>query len=222
MVRERFKDHFQPSLDWRKCKFTWLGTTKPLMRSRSSSAPTNTASFACTPIRSKKAWARSSWSAGKRRGSGRDWTQRARTNGRVHARALRGPSRGSRAADQPLDLAHLSDRAQRHVVPRQRRAGRRLRAYGALLDRLRHQAGDGRRDGPARPPSSSTAPTGGGSARRLSGRPLGRCAEGPESRPDEPRVVRELGPLPRAGSRDLLLQPHDAVEADHLRQPRAP
>ncbi len=29
-VREHFADHFQPSLDWRKCKFTWLGTTKPL------------------------------------------------------------------------------------------------------------------------------------------------------------------------------------------------
>ncbi len=30
MVREHFAEHFQPSLDWRKCKFTWLGTTKPL------------------------------------------------------------------------------------------------------------------------------------------------------------------------------------------------
>ena len=28
--RERYAEHFQPSLDWRKCKFTWLGTTKPL------------------------------------------------------------------------------------------------------------------------------------------------------------------------------------------------
>jgi len=29
MVRERFAEHFRPTLDWRKCKFTWLGTTKP-------------------------------------------------------------------------------------------------------------------------------------------------------------------------------------------------
>ncbi|MCB9905497.1 MAG: FAD-dependent monooxygenase [Planctomycetes bacterium] len=29
-VRERFADHFRPHLDWRKCKFSWLGTTKPL------------------------------------------------------------------------------------------------------------------------------------------------------------------------------------------------
>jgi anthraniloyl-CoA monooxygenase len=29
-VRERYAADFQPSLDWRKCKFTWLGTTKPL------------------------------------------------------------------------------------------------------------------------------------------------------------------------------------------------
>ncbi|MCA8916392.1 MAG: bifunctional salicylyl-CoA 5-hydroxylase/oxidoreductase [Planctomycetes bacterium] len=25
-VREHFKQHFKPSLDWRKCKFSWLGT----------------------------------------------------------------------------------------------------------------------------------------------------------------------------------------------------
>jgi anthraniloyl-CoA monooxygenase len=25
-VRERFAEHFQPSVDWRRCKFTWLGT----------------------------------------------------------------------------------------------------------------------------------------------------------------------------------------------------
>ena len=29
-IRGRFADHFQPSLDWRRAKFTWLGTTKPL------------------------------------------------------------------------------------------------------------------------------------------------------------------------------------------------
>lgn len=29
-LRERYADHFKPSVDWRKCKFTWLGTTKPL------------------------------------------------------------------------------------------------------------------------------------------------------------------------------------------------
>ena len=29
-IRERHADVFQPSTDWRKCKFSWLGTTKPL------------------------------------------------------------------------------------------------------------------------------------------------------------------------------------------------
>ena len=29
-IRETFADHFQPSLDWRKNKFSWLGTTLPL------------------------------------------------------------------------------------------------------------------------------------------------------------------------------------------------
>jgi anthraniloyl-CoA monooxygenase len=29
-IRERYASHFEPSVDWRKCKFTWLGTTLPL------------------------------------------------------------------------------------------------------------------------------------------------------------------------------------------------
>lgn len=29
-VRDGLADHFEPSLDWRECKFAWLGTTKPL------------------------------------------------------------------------------------------------------------------------------------------------------------------------------------------------
>ncbi|MCH2105055.1 MAG: bifunctional salicylyl-CoA 5-hydroxylase/oxidoreductase [Planctomycetes bacterium] len=29
-IRERHADVFKPSTDWRKCKFSWLGTTKPL------------------------------------------------------------------------------------------------------------------------------------------------------------------------------------------------
>ncbi len=29
-VREQLAEHFRPALDWRRCKFTWLGTDKPL------------------------------------------------------------------------------------------------------------------------------------------------------------------------------------------------
>lgn len=29
-VREAYRDDFRPSLDWRKCKFIWLGTNQPL------------------------------------------------------------------------------------------------------------------------------------------------------------------------------------------------
>ncbi len=29
-IREQHAEHFRPHLDWRKCKFSWLGTTKPL------------------------------------------------------------------------------------------------------------------------------------------------------------------------------------------------
>ncbi|MDJ0974640.1 MAG: bifunctional salicylyl-CoA 5-hydroxylase/oxidoreductase [Planctomycetota bacterium] len=30
LIRDQYAETFQPSLDWRKCKFTWLGTDKPL------------------------------------------------------------------------------------------------------------------------------------------------------------------------------------------------
>lgn len=29
-LRAKYEDHFRPTVDWRKAKFTWLGTTKPL------------------------------------------------------------------------------------------------------------------------------------------------------------------------------------------------
>ncbi len=29
-IRERYAEHFKPKIDWRKCKFSWLGTDKPL------------------------------------------------------------------------------------------------------------------------------------------------------------------------------------------------
>jgi anthraniloyl-CoA monooxygenase len=29
-VRERYRDDFRPSMDWRRCKFAWFGTTRPL------------------------------------------------------------------------------------------------------------------------------------------------------------------------------------------------
>ena len=29
-IRQRYAEHFRPSLDWRKCRFSWLGTTLPL------------------------------------------------------------------------------------------------------------------------------------------------------------------------------------------------
>ncbi len=30
VLRKQFEDHFRPTLDWRTCRFCWLGTTRPL------------------------------------------------------------------------------------------------------------------------------------------------------------------------------------------------
>ena len=30
LVRQTYAEHFRPELDWRQCRFSWLGTTKPL------------------------------------------------------------------------------------------------------------------------------------------------------------------------------------------------
>ncbi len=30
LVRQHYAEYFQPELDWRRCRFSWLGTTKPL------------------------------------------------------------------------------------------------------------------------------------------------------------------------------------------------
>ena len=163
----------------------------------------------------------SSSSAARRPGGAPGSTARTRPRRvayleRLFADDLRGPP----AAHQPLDLAHVPDRPQRALAPRQRRAARRRRAHRALLDRLGHQARDGGRDRAGRGASAASTRR---RARRCS-RPTRRRAR-PRWRGCRARRRRSLewfensAPLLRQRPAALHLQPDDAQQAHHLRQP---
>ena len=91
---------------------------------------------------------------------------------------------GHRILDQQLQVAQLPHRAQRALVRRQRRAGRRRRAHRALLDRLGHQARDGGRARPGRLPARAARRRGG--ARRRT-RPSASPSSSRRSAPRRPR-----------------------------------
>ena len=136
-----------PTVDWRRCKFTWLGTDQPPRRvhlhlpgERARALP-----GARVPVRRAHEHVHRRVPRGDlARGRARPRVRGG--DGRVPGGALpRGPA-GPPPPHQPLDLADLPDREERDVARRQRRARRRRRAHGALLDRLGHQARDGGRD----------------------------------------------------------------------------
>ena len=129
---------------------------------------------------------------------------------------------GHAAADEPLHLAPLPAGQERALAPRERRAARRRRPHGALLDRLGHQARHGGRDRPRgrlpRPRHRRRARRAG----RLPGRALGRRAEAPEDAPSRARRGSSTSErYMRAAPAAVHVQPHDALQADHLRQPAA-
>ena len=105
-----------------------------------------------------------------------------RDDGRAAARQgrLRGAVRLP-ADREPHALDQLRHRPQRVLAPRERRAARRRRAHRALLDRLRHQAGDGGRDlagvgGAGAATSTPTRPSAARSSRARSARRRARSS----------------------------------------------
>ncbi len=124
--------------------------------SRSSSSRPSTAGSPSTPTASTKSSARSSSSAARRPGSLTGSTrptpqQTIAFCERLFARyltaiALHGKQRRTCAGA----MAELHPRQQRALASRERRAPRRRRAHRALLGRLGHETGDGRRDRPRR------------------------------------------------------------------------
>ena len=140
---------------------------------------------------------------------------------RVRRGALRRPSRGPSRSREQVDLAALPDDLLRALEPRQRGPDGGRRPHRALLDRQRNQARDGGRDRalarlrgiPRRQPREGAGGLRGGAPDRR--------REAPARRRGQPHLVRGGRALQGAGSRDLHVQPDDAVPPHHLRQPRA-
>jgi anthraniloyl-CoA monooxygenase len=70
-VRAQFEDRFQPSFDWRKCKFAWFGTSRPLDAFTFHFKQTRRTGFgACMPTPSTMGCRPGSSSAARRPGGG--------------------------------------------------------------------------------------------------------------------------------------------------------
>ncbi len=147
-VRERYREHFRPTVDVRPNRFVWLGTTRPfpgvhlLLQGRSRTGcggftPTSTSATHSTFIVEAR---EETW-----RAAGLERADEAGTIAfceRLFADELD----GHRLLSEPLDLAELPDHSKRALAARERGAGGRRRAHRALLGRLGHQARDGGRD----------------------------------------------------------------------------
>ena len=148
----RSRAELQPRVDVRPNKFVWLGCTVPYdaftfisSRRRSACSASTRIAISATGSTFIVECREDTW-----RAAGLD-TRRRRSHGRdPRASIFADRARRPQADQEPLDLAKLPDRALRQVARRQRRAARRRRPHRALLDRLGHEARDGRRDRAAR------------------------------------------------------------------------
>ena len=219
-VRSHYAAHFEPRIDWRPNRFVWLGTTFPfpaftfifkesdvgLWRVHAYRYEEHSSTFILESDGGDLAAG-----GARRRQRGRD--------GRLHREAVRARAGRPPGAQEPLAVARLPHRPQRALAPRQRRAGGRCRAHGALLDRLGHQARDGRLDragaGARRVPRSADG------AGRLRGRAPATGRDAAARGPDQPRVVRADRAVPRpARAAPVRLQPSDAQPAAEPREPQ--
>ena len=228
LVRTKYADRFQPTLDVRRCRYMWLGTDKvfeaftfeiletPHGVMQMHGYPFDAHGSTFIVEMHDDVWRRAGFDGSRRTTSRRASPTRPRSprsaSSSPRARRTRGPG-------QQLPLGQLHHRPQRALVPRQRRAARRRRPHRALLHRVRHQAGHGGRALPGRLPARVGGPE--GRARGVRAGAQGRGHLHPARGPGEPRMVREPGPVhPSAPSAVRLQHPHPQPP-HHLRQPAA-
>ena len=145
--REKHVDHFEPEVDLRTNKFAWMGSTRPL--------------DAFTFIFQETEWGPFIAHAYQYEAGHSTWIfetdpetfERAGLTGlnespvrRANGRDLRLVPRRAQAAHQPLDVAQFPDDPQQALGQGQHGSARRRQGDRAFLDRLGHQARDGRCD----------------------------------------------------------------------------
>ena len=223
VVRERWAEHFRPHIEWGKARFTWLGTTKPLdaftfifrenehglfqVHAYPFEADRSTFIVECH----EEVWRR----------AGLDQATEEQTV--TYMEALFGDHlEGHRLlTNRSIWRSFPTIRCERWHHENVVLLGDAV-AHGALLDRLGHEARNGGRH---RARGRVPRPSGEGRTDRprgLRGRALARRPQAAEGRRDEPDLVREHRALPPPTAAALHLQPDDALEADHVRQPGGP
>ena len=145
--RDKYAEHFQPEVDLRSNMFAWMGSTRPLDAFTFIFQETEWGPFIAHAYQYEMG--RSTWIFE----TDPETFERAGLEGperkairRSHGRDFRLVPRGPSAPDQPLDVAQFPDDPQQALGQGQHGAARRRQGDRAFLDRLRHQACDGRRD----------------------------------------------------------------------------
>ena len=229
LVRTKYADQFQPTLDVRRCRYMWLGTDKvfeaftfdiletPHGVMQMHGYPFDAHGSTFIVEMHDDVWRR----AGFDKVPAHDLAPGESDEASVAAvrELFAARARRPRGPGQQLALGQLHHRPQRALVPRQHRAARRRRPHRSLLHRLRHQAGHGGRALPGRLPARVARPDGRPRGVRAGAQGRGRLH--PARGPGEPGMVREPGPVhPSAPDAVRLQHPHPQ-SPDHLRQPAA-
>ena len=214
--RDKYIDHFQPEVDLRSNKFAWMGSTRPLDAFTFIFQETEWGPFIAHAYQYEAG--RSTWifetdaeTFAARRARRPERTAIRRSDGGDFRLVPRRPS----AADQPLDVAQFPDDPQPALGQGQHGAARRCQGDRAFLDRLRHQARDGRRD-------CAGGRDGAGADGRcrvadLRARPARGGREDPARRRRVAGLVRACRPLLGFRSRAVRVRRHDPRQGDHLR-----
>ncbi len=168
--RDKYIEHFQPEVDLRSNKFAWMGSTRPLDAFTFIFQETEWGPFIAHAYQYEVG--RSTWifetDPGTFKRAGLEGLNEKQSADRM-ARDFRLVPGRAPAPDQPLDVAQFSDDPQQALGQGQYGAAGRRQGDRAFLDRLRHQACDGRCDCAGRRHASCA--DGRGRAAAIRGRP---------------------------------------------------
>jgi anthraniloyl-CoA monooxygenase len=178
-VRTRYADTFHPDIDQRRCRFVWLGTKKVFDAFTFAFVQTEHGWFQAHAYRYEDGMSTFIVETPEETWQAAGIEQMSQEEGIAYCEKLFAP--------------------WLRRAPRAGGADGRRRPHRALLDRLRHQAGPGRRDRAGALPERRGRQRG-SRPEALRGSAQRRSAEDPERRPQLDRMVRERRALCRPGA----------------------